>query len=231
VSEGSAPATTQARQAALETRTVEGRSELLRAVLPDFSERVAFWSAMKLAPDPAAIALHLGLSDPRDLDSLARHAWREGARAWVAYYRVVAARVLGVGGRPGAAHEPPGLSGLAAHAAHRARPTRRLRRWWETIRAFEALEDEGRARWALRPGAGRLSLALRGAPEHELAACVAWLLGGWVDAGSVDWRPLVARAFPGRPPAGLDWERCRTACVRLWDTMHMGGVRTAWEGA
>src|SRR5262249_48986536 len=183
--------------AALETRTVEGRSDMLRAVLPDSSSRLAFWSAMKLAPDPLAVALHLGVSDPTDLESLARHAWRDGARAWTAYYRVVAARVLGMTEVGGGA-EPPGLARLGAHGAHRARPLRRLRRWWETARAFEALEAEGRARWPLRSGPARLSLALRGAPEHELAACIAWLLGGWTDAGSVDWRPLVERAFPGR---------------------------------
>jgi hypothetical protein len=228
VATGECPATVQARQAALERRTVEGRSEPIRAVLPDFEARVAFWSAMKLAPDPAAIALHLGVSDPNDLESLARRAWREAARAWVAYYRVVGARVLGVSG---VGAEPPLLSRLAAHAAHRARPGRRLRRWVETARAFDALEREGRARWELRGGAARVRLALLGAPEHELAACVAWLIGGWTDAGSVDWRPLVARVFPGRPPSALDWERCRAAAVRLWDSMQTGGARTAWEGA
>lgn len=230
VATGECPATLKARQAALERRTVEGRSEPIRAVLPDFLARVEFWSAMKREPDAAAIALHLGVSDAGDLEGLARRAWREAARAWVAYYRVVAARVLGASAVAGHA-EPPALAALATHAAHRARPARRLRRWWETSRAFAALEAEGRARWALPNGAARVRLALQGAPEHELAACVAFLLGGWVDAGSVDWRPLVARAFPGRPPEALDWERCRNAAVRLWDSMQTGGARTAWEGA
>jgi hypothetical protein len=224
VQSGSCPASGQARQAALESwTTVEGRSETLRAVLPDFLSDVKFWGAMKLAPDPVAIARRLGVSDPADTVALGRRAWREGARAWTGCYRIVASRQFGV---PGIlqVHE------LALHAAHRARPRRRLRRWLEATRAHEALERAGRARWALRPGAARLGLALQGAPEHELAACVALLIGAWTDpAETPDFRPAVARLFPGEAPDRLDWDRCRRAAVLLWDTMESGGARTAWD--
>ena len=231
LAEGSCPATGKARQAALESwTTVEGRSETLRAVLPDFSgttfvQDLGFWAAMKLAPDPAAIALRLGVSDPADVVALGRRSWREGARAWVACYRIVASRLFGV---PGAT---PILS-LAAHAAHRARPRRRLRRWWETARAWQALERSGRARWALRPGPERMRLAFAGAPEHELASTVAVLLGAWVEAGkpeAPDWRLAMARWFPGECPEHMEWDRCRRAAVRMWDTMEGGGTRTAWD--
>lgn len=230
VTHGECPATIQARQAALERwTTVEGRSETLRAVLPDFLENAAFWGAMKLAPDASAIALHLKVPDATDLVALGRRAWYEGARAWVAYYRVVASRLFGL---PGA--QP--LVTLASHAAHRARPQRRLRRWWETAHAFDALERDGQARWALRPGVARLGLALRGAPEHELASTIAVLLDAWVDVGVdveeprvADWRPWMKRLFPGACPERMEWDRCRQAAVRLWDTMQSGGVRTAWE--
>ena len=67
-------------------------------------------------------------------------------------------------------------------------------------------------------------------PEHELAACVALLLGAWTDpAGAADFRPAMARLFPGVPPDRLDWDRCRRAAVLLWDTMESGGTRTAWD--
>ena len=224
VQSGSCPASGEARQAALESwTTVEGRSETLRAVLPDFLSDVRFWGAMKLAPDPLAIASRLGVSDPADTVALGRRAWREGARAWTGCYRIVASRQFGVPGIP-EVHE------LALHAAHRARPRRRLRRWAETLRAHGALERSGRARWALRPGAARLGLALAGAPEHELAACVALLIGAWVDPGKTprDWSP-VARLFPGALPDRLDWDGCRRAAVLLWDTMESGGTRTAWD--
>ena len=224
VQSGSCPAGGQARQAALESwTTVEGRSETLRAVLPDFLSDVEFWGAMKLAPDPVAIAKRLGVSDPADTVALGRRAWREGARAWTGCYRIVASRQFGV---PGIlkVHE------LALHAAHRARPRRRLRRWLEFQRAHAALERSGRARWALRPGAARLGLLLEGAPEHELAACVALLIGAWTDpADAPDFRPTVARLFPGAPPDRFDWDRCRRAAVLLWDTMESGGARTAWD--
>jgi hypothetical protein len=213
VQSGSCPASVKARQAALESwTTVEGRSETLRAVLPDFLEDVRFWGAMKLAPDPAAIALRLGVADSADVTALGRRAWREGARAWTACYRIVASRQFGVSANTRLEH-------LAAHAAHRARPRRRLRRWLETARAHAALERAGRARWALRPGAERIELALRGAPEHELAACVALLLGAWTDpTGALDFRPPLARLFPGVQPERLDWDRCRRAAVLLWGT-------------
>ncbi|MEP7028802.1 MAG: nucleotidyltransferase domain-containing protein [Candidatus Eisenbacteria bacterium] len=226
VAQGECPASTQARQAALERwTTVEGRSETLRAVLPDSSADAAFWGAMKLAPDPAAIALRLQVPDAADLSALGRRAWRDGARAWVGYYRAVAARVFGLAGAPS-------LEQAAAHAAHRARPRRRLRRWWETARAVRALEREGRAAWALRSGPARLRLALGGTPEHELASVVAVLLGGWALAGTpgaADWRPAMEQRFPGECPDHLDWDRCRQAAVRLWDTLESGGARTAWE--
>jgi hypothetical protein len=229
VQSGSCPPSGKARQAALESwTTVEGRSETLRAVLPDFLSPdfvsdVGFWGAMKLAPDPLAIASRLGVSDPMDTVALGRRAWREGARAWTGCYRIVASRQFGV---PGIlkVHE------LALHAAHRARPRRRLRRWLEVVRAHESLERSGRARWALRPGAARVGLALEGAPEHELAACVALLIGAWTDpADAPDFRPQVARLFPGARPDRLDWDRCRRAAVLLWDTMDSGGARTAWD--
>jgi hypothetical protein len=37
------------------------------------------------------------------------------------------------------------------------------------------------------------------------------------------------RGFPGECPDRLEWDRCRQAAVRLWDTLESGGVRTAWE--
>ncbi len=226
VAQGECPVTVEARQAALERwTTVEGRSETLRAVLPDFLANAAFWGAMKLAPDPAAIALRLQVPDAGDLTALGRRAWRDGARAWVGYYRAVAARVFGLAGAPS-------LEQAAAHAAHRARPRRRLRRWWETAHAVRALEREGRAAWALRSGPARLRLALGGTPEHELASVVAVLLGGWAFAGTPgapDWRPAMEQRFPGECPDHLDWDRCRQAAVRLWDTLENGGARTAWE--
>ena len=226
VAQGECPATVEARQAALERwTTVEGRSETLRAVLPDFLADAAFWGAMKLAPDPAAIAFRLQVSDPSDLTALGRRAWRDGARAWVGYYRAVAARVFGLAGAPP-------LAVLAAHAAHRARPRRRLRRWWETARRVEALEREGRAAWALREGPARFRLALAGAPEHQLASTIAVLLEAWAEAGSSgvpDWRPVMERSFPGACPERLDWDRCRQAAVRLWDTLDSGGARVAWD--
>ena len=228
VAHGQCPATTQARQAALESWTVEGRSDALRAVLPDFESNIQFWSAMKLTPDPVAIAFRLGVPDAGDLVALARRAWREGARAWVAYYRAVAGRVLGGAPTRGTGLLP--LAVLASHAAHRAHLARRLRRWWETGRTFDALERDGRAGWALRPRAERPALALQGAPEHELASCVAVLLGAWSDpGGAADWRGVMQRRFPGACPERLEWEPCRRAVVRLWDTMHMGGTRTAWD--
>ena len=224
VQSGSCPASGKARQAALESwTTVEGRSETLRAVLPDFLSDVEFWGAMKLAPDPVAIARRLGVDDPADTVALGRRAWREGARTWTGCYRIVASRQFGV---PGIlkVHE------LSAHAAHRARPRRRLRRWLEVARAHAALERAGRARWALRRGTARLGLALAGAPEHELAACIALLIGAWADpAEAPDFRPRIARLFPGEPPDRLDWDRCRRAAVLLWDTMESGGARTAWD--
>lgn len=226
--EGQCPATSKARQAALESwTTVEGRSETLRAVLPDFFvEDVRFWGAMKLAPDPEAIARRLGVADPSDTTALGRRAWREGARAWVACYRIVASRLFGLSTAP-----PMGILPLAAHAAHRARPGRRLRRWWEVARAQDALERAGEAHWGLRGGAERARLALAGAPEHELGATVAVLLGAWAAAGQADapdWRPAMAHYFPGVCPDDFTWDRCRRAAVRLWDTIEGGGARTAW---
>ena len=221
VQSGSCPASGKARQAALESwTTVEGRSETLRAVLPDFLSDVKFWGAMKEAPDPAAIAFRLGVPDATDVVQLGRRAWREGARAWTGCYRIVASRQFGVPGLPA-------VDRLALHAAHRARFRRRLRRWLEAARAHAALERRGRARWALRP---RLELALHGTPEHELAACIALLIGAWSDpAGAPDFRPLVTRLFPGAPPERLDWDGCRRAAVLLWDTLESGGARTARE--
>ena len=35
--------------------------------------------------------------------------------------------------------------------------------------------------------------------------------------------------FPGALPQRLEWDSCRVAVVRLWDGMHMGGTRTAWD--
>jgi hypothetical protein len=35
--------------------------------------------------------------------------------------------------------------------------------------------------------------------------------------------------FPGALPKHLEWDPCRVAVVRLWDGMHMGGTRTAWD--
>jgi predicted nucleotidyltransferase len=208
VATGRVPATQQARQAALEILAVEGRSETLDAVLPDFMAEAAFWGRMKLAPDPAAIALHLGAPDARDPVALARRAWRAGARAHLAAYRA-----------------------LGVHAVHRARLRRRLRRWWEEGRRFAAFERDGRAAWSLRPWPARARLAVAGAPEHQLAACGAALLAAWAQpgAGGTDWRSTMARCFPGALPSRLEWDPCRTAVVRLWDTMQMGGVRTAWD--
>jgi hypothetical protein len=226
VAHGECPATVEARQAALERwTTVEGRSETLRAVLPDFLADAAFWGAMKLAPDPAAIAFRLQVSDPADLTALGRRAWHDGAKAWVGYYRAVAARVFGLAGAPP-------LAVLAAHAAHRARPRRRLRRWWEVARRLEALERSGRAAWPLREGPARLRLALAGAPEHELASTIAVLVDAWAGpgvAGAQDWRPVMQQRFPGECPESLEWDRCRQAAVRLWDTLDSGGARVAWE--
>ena len=70
-----------------------------------------------------------------------------------------------------------------------------------------------------------------GAPEHQLAACGAALLSAWAapGAGGADWRTAMERHFPGTLPSRLEWDPCRTAVVRLWDAMHMGGVRTAWD--
>jgi hypothetical protein len=225
VSRGSCPATAVARQAALETLAVEGRSEALRAVLPDSSASVAFWTAMKLAPDPAGIALHLGLADGRDEVALARRAWKDGARAFLGFYRVLLA------GRSGRADLP--MVALAEHASHRARVRRRVRRWWETERDVEAKARAGRAAWSLRPWPSRLGLVVRGAPEHQLASCAAVLIDAWSDVagpGAVsDWRRMMARRFPGEPPARLEWDACRSAVVRLWDTMQNSGTRTAWE--
>jgi hypothetical protein len=72
-----------------------------------------------------------------------------------------------------------------------------------------------------------------GAPEHQLAACAAVLIDAWTDVagpGAVtDWRRVMERRFPGAPPERLDWDVCRTAVVRFWDTMHNAGTRTAWE--
>jgi len=208
VAAGSVPATQQARQAALEILAVEGRSETLDAVLPDFVAEAAFWGRMKLAPDPAAIALHLGAPDARDPVALARRAWRAGARAHLAAYRT-----------------------LGVHAAHRARLRRRLRRWWEEGRRFSAFERDGRAAWSLRPWPARARLVAAGAPEHQLAACGAALLAAWAvpGAGSADWRAAMERHFPGALPSRLEWDPCRTAVVRLWDAMQMGGTRTAWD--
>ena len=86
-------------------------------------------------------------------------------------------------------------------------------------------------------GPERLSLVFRGTPEHELAACGAVLLAAWSGesgessgaAGPPDWRRTMRALFPGRCPDTLEWDRCRTAVVRLWDSMHMAGTRTAWE--
>jgi len=224
VQSGSCPASGKARQAALESwTTVEGRSETLRAVLPDFFEDVRFWGAMKLAPDPASIALRLEVPDAADVVALGRRAWREGARAWLGCYRIVAARQFGV-------PVTTRLEHLAFHAAHRARPRRRLRRWLEAARDHAALDRAGRARWALRPLRERAGLALAGAPEHELAACVALLVGAWADpADGPDFRAAMKRLFPGECPARLDWDRCRRAAVLLWDTLESGGARTAWD--
>ena len=208
VATGRVPATQQARQAALEILAVEGRSEALDAVLPDFTAEAAFWGRMKLAPDPAAIALHLGAPDARDPVALARRAWRAGARAHLAAYRT-----------------------LGVHAAHRARLRRRLRRWWEEGRRFAAFERDGRAAWSLRPWPARARQALAGAPEHQLAACGAALLDAWAapGVGQVDWRSTMQQFFPGALPSRLEWDPCRTAVVRLWDAMHMHAVRTAWD--
>ena len=211
VAHGRCPATQQARQAVLETLAVEGRSEALGTVLPDFFAQSAFWGAMKLAPDPAAIALRLGAPVASDPAALARRAWREGARAHVAVARVLAA------------HGPSG--------ARRARLRRRVRRWLEEGRRFDRLERAGRAPWPLRPWPARAGLALRGAPEHQLGACGAALLEGWTGPGTArgEWREVMRRTFPGRLPPRLDWDPCRVAVVRLWDGMHMGGTRTAWD--
>ncbi len=208
VATGRVPATQQARQAALEILAVEGRSEALDAVLPDFIAEAAFWGRMKLAPDPAAIALHLGAPDVRDPVALARRAWRAGAHAHLLAYRT-----------------------LGVHAAHRARLRRRLRRWWEESRRFAAFERAGRAPWSLRPWPARARLVAAGAPEHQLAACGAALLAAWDEpgAGGADWRAAMEHHFPGALPSRLEWDSCRTAVVRLWDAMHMGGVRTAWD--
>jgi hypothetical protein len=240
VAHGRCPANLEARQAALEALTVEGRSEVLRAVLPDSSSGLAFWSAMKRAPDPTAIALRLRVRDSEDLSALARRAWSEGARAWLGFYRAT-----GVLGSPVGEFAPgtgrttrvPGVPELARHAAHRARFRRRLRRWAEMSRSHSRDEQEGRARWALRPWPERLSLVFRGTPEHELAACGAVLLAAWSGesgessgaVGPPDWRRTMRALFPGRCPDTLEWDRCRMAVVRLWDSMHMAGTRTAWE--
>ncbi len=229
VAHGRCPANVEARQAALEALTVEGRSEVLRAVLPDSLPGVAFWSGMKLAPDPAAIALRLRVRDPENVVALARRGWSEGARAWLGFYRAL-------GALDARGSRVPGVAGLARHAAHRARLRRRLRRWAEVSRDVARDGREGRARWALRPWPERLPLVLRGAPEHELAACGAVLLAAWSGAGEApgaagppDWRRTMRALFPGRCPDTLEWDRCRTAVVRLWDTLHMAGTRTAWE--
>jgi hypothetical protein len=84
----------------------------------------------------------------------------------------------------------------------------------------------------LRGGAARARLALAGAPEHELGATVAVLLGAWEAAGRAgapDWRPWMEQLFPGECPERMTWDRCRRAAVRLWDTIEGGGARTAWD--
>lgn len=213
VAHGRCPATQEARQAVLETLAVEGRSEALGTVLPDLSSNAAFWGAMKLAPDPTAIALRLGAS-AADPGALARRAWREGARTFVVVERL--------------------LAGHGPHGAQRARARRRLRRWWEEGRRFAALERAGQAPWPLRPWPERAGLIARGAPEHQLAACGAALLAGWsapgAGAAAGAWRTTMVREFPGALPSRLEWDSCRVAVVRLWDGMHMGGTRTAWDG-
>jgi hypothetical protein len=211
VAHGRCPATQEARQAVLETLAVEGRSEALGTVLPDLSAHAAFWGAMKLAPDPEAIALRLGAPGAPDPAALARRAWRVGAQRFVAVERVLTAH---------------GLAG-----AHRARTRRRLRRWWEEGRRFAALERAGRAPWPLRSWPERARLVARGAPEHQLAACGAALIAGWSAPGAADdaWRTMMIREFPGALPSRLEWDPCRVAVVRLWDGMHMGGTRTAGD--
>ena len=225
VYEGRCPATGQARQAALELLTVEGRFDDLHAVLPDFRSAVAFWTSMKSRPDATAIARHLGVADRGDLVALARRTWREGARAWVECYRVLVGRMAG---RPGAP-----LAVLVEHAAHRARLRRRLRRWAEWSLAARSSGQAGSDGWALRPMPARLGLALHGAPEHELAATAAILLGAWAAAAGAgpppDWPHFVRSRFPGACPERLDWERCRHAVVRLWDSVELRGTRTAWD--
>ena len=37
------------------------------------------------------------------------------------------------------------------------------------------------------------------------------------------------KLFPGAPPDRLEWEPCRRAVVKLWDTLTLGGARTADE--
>ena len=211
VAHGRCPATQQARQAVLETLAVEGRSEALGTVLPDFFAQSSFWGAMKLAPDPTAIALRLGAPSAHDPPSLARRAWREGARAHVAVARLLAA------------HGPAG--------PRRARLRRRVRRWLEEGRRFDGLEGAGRAPWSLRPWPERARLVARGAPEHQLAACGTALLAGWTAPGTAgsEWREVMRHTFPGVLPERLEWDPCRVAVVRLWDGMHMGGTRTAWD--
>jgi predicted nucleotidyltransferase len=211
VAHGRCPATQQARQAVLETLAVEGRSEALGTVLPDFFAQSSFWGAMKLAPDPTAIALRLGAPGAHDPPALARRAWREGARAHVAVARVLAA------------HGPSG--------PRRARLRRRVRRWLEESRRFAALERQGRAPWPLRPWPARAGLVAAGAPEHQLGACGTALLAGWSAPGSAggEWQETMRRVFPGALPKHLEWDPCRVAVVRLWDGMHMGGTRTAWD--
>lgn len=233
VAHGQCPATLEARQAAFETLAVEGRSEALGAVLPDSIPSIRFWSAMKLAPDPAAIALRLRVRDAKDVVALARRGWSEGVRAWLGFYRALAMvqprTVSGLVRGVDAASVPP-VAVLAGHAAHRARFRRRLRRWFEVGRSAARAEREGAQSWALRPWPGRASLVLRGTPEHELAACGAVLLAAWSGASGVpDWRRSMKALFPGECPETLEWDRCRSAVVRLWDTMHMSGTRTAWE--
>jgi hypothetical protein len=184
---------------------------------------VQFWGAMKLAPDPVAIARRLGVSDPADTVALGRRAWREGARAWTGCYRIVASRQFGV---PGIlkVHE------LALHAAHRARPRRRLRRWLEVAaracrarafrpRALGAASGRGPPRAGARGRARARARGLRRAFDRRLDG----------SGGGARLRPTVARLFPGAPPDRLDWDRCRRAAVLLWDTMESGGARTAWD--
>lgn len=211
VAHGRCPATQQARQAVLETLAVEGRSEALGTVLPDFFAQSSFWGAMKLAPDPTAIALRLGAPGAHDPAALARRAWREGARAHIGVARVLAA------------HGP--------HGPGRARLRRRVRRWWEEGRHFAVLERSGRAPWPLRPWPARAGLVAAGAPEHQLAACGTALLAGWTAPGAAGtgWQDVMARSFPGALPERLEWDACRVAVVRLWDGMHMAGTRTAWD--